>query len=263
VKQRFGGTCERATASFCTTTIATMSLRAIQGLRWSLNGRALHLTAARKRTTTSPYFRCFARTARDEDQGKIPAHLASFTLLLLPCIAYAAVFYNGMDERNNELEEKIRSRYGDKVQVATTKNQAMADFYQQAILNAESGTQDDRLKQVLYGGKGEKKRFHAIDKELYGTHQGVEEKKKVEKELALERERRRERRRIRKEKRKAALAAAVAAEGESTGESDTEKNARKTTSFGALVNHQSAVVISVAAVGAIAAGFFWGGHSRR
>jgi hypothetical protein len=235
-----------------------MSLRAIRVIGGALNRRALYPTAG---ATTTTHRRWLAGTVRDEDKGKIPAHIAVFTLLLLPCLAYTAVFYNGRDARQDELEEKIRARYGDRVQEATTKNQAMADFYQQAILNAESGTQDDRLKQVLYGGKGEKKRFHAIDKELYGTPQGVEEKKKVEEELAQEKERKRERRRRRKEQRKAAQAA----EGESTDESGTAMNTEKnlpTTSLG--LGTQTAAVISMTAVAAaIAAGFFLGGNNRR
>lgn len=201
--------------------------------------------------------RRFARKAiDDEDKGKIPAHVAVFSLLLLPCIAYSAVFYRGMDARKEELEESIRERYGDKVREATKKNEAMADFYQQAIVNAETGAQDDRLMQVLYAGKGEKKRFHPIDRELYGTAQGLEERKRIEEELALEKERRRERRRRRKEKRKAQV--------QENTEADMKKESNNQAPDGkrGVEMTQTVAIVSFAALAATI-GFFLGGGSRR
>lgn len=218
-----------------------------------MNG--LHTLIRRRFIPIGSLRRFTQKAAGDEDKGKIPAHVAVFTLLLIPCIAYSAVFYRGMDDRQEELEAKIRERYGDKVKDVAKKNEAMSEFYQQAIVNAESGAQDDRLMQVLYAGKGEKKRFHPIDKELYGTSQGLEERKRVEEELALEKERRRERRQQRKKKRKAL------AQGQTEAEAKVESPEKAVTRTKSFEIPQAAAVISLAALAATV-GFFLGGSRR-
>jgi len=37
--------------------------------------------------------------------------------------------------------------------------------------------QEQKMMQVLHGGRGEIKRHHAVDEKLYGTEEGVEQKK--------------------------------------------------------------------------------------
>lgn len=101
-----------------------------------------------------------------------------------------------MDDRKDALEDNIRARYRDDVQVATANNRKFAEFYQTAILSDDD---DDRIKQVLYAGKGEKKRFHKIDPELYGTEKGVEQRHKMQEELLAEKKRRKEKRKRKKQ----------------------------------------------------------------
>jgi len=110
----------------------------------------------------------------------IPAQGIVFTALLLPVAAYAlyAERYGPSDE---QLEKEIRQRYAGRIAENEQKREAMADFFQHAIRQPD-GTVDDNLKQVLYAGRGGKKRMAAVDEKLYGTAEGVEEKKRQEEE---------------------------------------------------------------------------------
>lgn len=187
------------------------------------------------------------RPGSKEPLFQIPAHLAAFTLLLLPVAVYTAFFYTGRDDRREELEEKIRARYGDDhVHVASTNNRKFAEFYQSAILSDE---QDARIQKVLYAGKGEKKRFHTIDPELYGTEKGVVERNRVEQERLAATKRR-------KEKRKKQQQDSEGKEEEQTKETASAELASSNLPF---LNSQTA---SVAAVGILAAavGFILGGR---
>ena len=128
---------------------------------------------------------------------EIPAHTLTFTVLFIPC-AMLAIYMMSYGPSEEHVNEKVRAKYGDNVQVKQ-KNQALKEF----LINAEKGNEDQRLQQVLYGGKGEKKRFHAVDKELYGTEQGVIVKQQVIEDIQHSVEekklRRKEKRRLKKQ----------------------------------------------------------------
>lgn len=124
---------------------------------------------------------------------QMPAHTILFTVLFIPC-AFLAVYVMNYGPGEERVNEEVRARYGNNVQVQQ-RNQALKEFF----INAEQGVEDQRLQQVLYGGKGEKKRFHAVDKELYGTEQGLVVKQQVTEEIQQTAE---EKKRRRKEKRR-------------------------------------------------------------
>jgi len=59
----------------------------------------------------------------------------------------------------------------------------MAKFFE-AMKNPESDqAQQQKFNEVLLGGRGEAKRHYAVDQRLYGTVEGVTERKKAEEEI--------------------------------------------------------------------------------
>jgi hypothetical protein len=145
-------------------------------------------------------------TADGKKVVQIPAHTLTFTVLFIPC-AFLTIYMLNYGPDQERVNEEIRAKYGNNVQVQQ-RNQALREFF----INAEQGVEDQRLQQVLYGGKGEKKRFHAVDKELYGTEQGVVVKQQVTEEIQQTVE---EKKRRRKEKRRLKKKSSVEGDNES------------------------------------------------
>lgn len=218
-----------------------------------------------RRFSSSPRGGSSSSSGRGEPRFKIPVHVATFTLLLVPCIGFAW-YADRFGPDSEQLEERIRERYGQDVAVAHQKNRAMQEFYQNAIKDAEGGTEDDRLSQVLHGGKGEKKRLHAIDKELYGTQAGVETKLQMKKQLETAAAEKKERRRKQRQKKKGVI--------ETTSDDNEEKSRRdapdqpQPRTIAAVSTSDKGVrttqLVTLIAVGTLAAltGFFAGGGRR-
>eukprot|EP01083_Nonionella_stella_P140636 431673_1 len=55
------------------------------------------------------------------------------------------------------------------------KKQNMVSFFD--AMKDGDPEQEARMSQVLYGGKGDIKRHHAVDKSLYGTEEGAEQQR--------------------------------------------------------------------------------------
>jgi hypothetical protein len=104
---------------------------------------------------------------------------------MIPVTGFA-LYAQRYGPEEEELEQEIRKRYAPDIAKNQQNNAAMQELFQHAIKNPDDAVEDDRLAQVLYGGKGEKKRFHAVDKELYGTAQGVEQRNRLQEELKQE-----------------------------------------------------------------------------
>jgi hypothetical protein len=127
---------------------------------------------------------------------QIPAHTLTFTILFIPC-ALLAIYVISYGPSDEHVQDEVRQRYGNN-RIIQQKNEALKDFF----INAEQGIEDERLHQVLYGGRGEKKRLHAVDKELYGTEQGMIVKQQVTTELHKEmEEKKRRKKELRRQKR--------------------------------------------------------------
>lgn len=149
------------------------------------------------------------------DKGfQIPAHMLNFSLFIAPCVIY--VIYAGNYGPSEEvLEERIRERYD--VAAVHQKNEGLKEFFQKA----ELGLEDDRLQQVLHGGKTDQKRHFAVDKELYGTEQGLVIKQQTEEEIKARAEEKKRRKELRRQRRKEK--GVVAAE-DVTASTDTKSN---------------------------------------
>jgi hypothetical protein len=192
---------------------------------------------------------------------QIPAQGFVFTVLLFPALAYT-LYAGRYGPSDDELEREIRERYSGKIAENREKNEAMAEFFQHAI-HKPDGKVDDDLKEVLYAGKGGKKRLSAVDDKLYGTSEGVAERKRQDEERVKRKEYRRKKKAGEiveekpngKQKGSAKAAAAAAAKG-----SETPPSTRSTPS--GLINVQSAATIAAVAVAAAGAGYLAGGSRR-
>lgn len=193
-------------------------------------------------------------SSRSQPRFRVPAHVAAFSLLLAPALLYFVYFERASDDER--LQQELRERYANDIQVATTKNKHMAEFFQHAIRNPD-GKVEDQLDAVLKGGKGDKKRLYAVDERLYGTKEGVEERKRMEEQLAKERRKKKRRKRKKKE---AAKAAAEAAAKEPSALSKTVAGIKAKIES---VDKQQVATVAVAASLAAAVGFLVGGRRNQ
>jgi hypothetical protein len=185
---------------------------------------------------------------------------------MLPVAGYT-LYAGRYGPEEEQLEERIRERYQPDITAAHSRNKAMSDFFQKAIKDPDSGAEDSRLEQVLHGGKGEKKRFHAVDKELYGTVAGMEEKQRTEAALKQAAEEKKKRKR----RKKKGMDESSATESPETATSNAEQQpSQKASTIGASSPSRFSLpqgttqVVTVVAVGTVAAivGFVIGGQRK-
>jgi len=109
---------------------------------------------------------------------KVPAHIAAYSLLFSPAILFW-VYYDRYGKDEEQLEKELKEKYGDSVRRSKEGNKNMAEFFNHAIRNPD-GAVDSQLDSVLKSGKGAMKRHYAVDEKLYGTAEGVAERKRME-----------------------------------------------------------------------------------
>lgn len=134
-----------------------------------------------------------------EPRFRVPAHVATFTLIMVPALGFLA-YAERFGPSEEKLEEEIKSRYGAEVRENHQHNEHMAEFFRRTMDKGGISKLDDRVEEVLHGGKGVKKRLHEIDEKLYGTAEGVAEKKRMEDELKEQKKRRKLKKRQAEEK---------------------------------------------------------------
>lgn len=132
-------------------------------------------------------------------------------------------------QNEEALEQTLRSKYGKEIRDIESKREKMSEVYLAAIKNPGSDPrQDERLRQVLRGGRGDVKRQHAIDPQYYGTEEGLEKQRLNQEEIKIHQEEERQRRkraqkRLKKKKKEAQ-------EGQEEGDkSESESQAEGTT----------------------------------
>jgi len=202
------------------------------------------------------HHRSFSTPRRGEASVKIPAQVFVFSLLMIPVVGFA-LYAQRYGPEEEELEEEIRKRYAPDIAKSQRNNEAMQELFQHAIKNPDDGAEDDRLSQVLYGGKGEMKRLHAIDKELYGTAQGVEQRNRLQEELKQQAEENKKRRKRRKQKQQQDEVV-VNKKKEDEGKSEAAKDETKKR-FSSVDATQIATIAAVGTIAAVA-GFLAGGR---
>jgi hypothetical protein len=207
--------------------------------------------------------RCFStRPPAPRRPGfQIPAQGFVFTVLLFPAMAYT-LYAGRYGPSEDELEREIRQRYSGQIAENREKNEAMAELFQHAI-HKPDGKMDENLKEVLYAGKGGKKRLFAVDDKLYGTSEGVAERARRDDERVKRKEYRR--------KKKAGEIVEEKSKGKQKGSAKTAAEEApgapprtKSTAMASpgLVNVQSAATIAVVAIAAAGAGYLAGGSRR-
>lgn len=110
--------------------------------------------------------------------GKIPAHVAFFGLLFMPSVVYWA-YYQGAGPTDRDMAQKLREHgYGPDINQSAGKSQQISKLLSQ-VIDGESGRKEEKqIQQILFAGKGEKKRPNNAnnvgEKELYETSIGAE-----------------------------------------------------------------------------------------
>jgi hypothetical protein len=145
------------------------------------------LRAARQFSSSQP--------GQQKPAFQIPAHVATFSILLMPVLAYTLFYQRTGDQ--DALEQEIRDRYGPEVRLNAEKNKAMGELFQRTIRNPD-GSADSKLDEMLKGGAGGKKRMYAVDEKLYGTKEGVKERQRTEEEIKKQKEERKKRKKEKK-----------------------------------------------------------------
>jgi hypothetical protein len=101
---------------------------------------------------------------------KIPVHVAVYTIAFLPGAAYAYYWYKNVPS-DEEFEEELRKNYSQNINNSRAKHAQMASFLQN--MSDPNNEQQEKMRQVLMGGKGTQNRVHAVDEGIYGTEEGA------------------------------------------------------------------------------------------
>lgn len=116
-------------------------------------------------------------------------HYIIYTMLhhsLLLChpsnINPTAMYWQRNHQSDEEIEKVLEENYTKNIQVNRDKKQDMVKFFAAMKDPTANRDQEKKMMEVLYGGKGEKKRHYAVDESLYGTEEGLEQRKLAEKE---------------------------------------------------------------------------------
>jgi len=97
----------------------------------------------------------------------------------MPAVAYA-MYWQRNHQTDEEIEKVLEENYTKNIQGNREKKQEMVNFFAAMKDPAANPEQDKKMKEVLYGGRGEKKRHYAVDESLYGTEEGLEKRKLAE-----------------------------------------------------------------------------------
>jgi hypothetical protein len=183
---------------------------------------------------------------------KIPSHVAAYSLLFSP--AFLFWYYYERNNKPEELEAKLKENYKDNIRRAQAGNKNMAEFFQHSIHNRD-GAVDSQLDSVYKAGKGEVKRHYAVDPKLYGTAEGVAERKRVEAELKDQK------RQMRKKKRLAA-AGVIPGKDDKIPESPVEGEPKAVERKTIQIDATQLAAVTVLAGAAALVGFLAGGSRR-
>jgi len=121
-----------------------------------------------------------------------------------------------------ELERRLRAKYGKEISQVEEKQQQMSDFYMATIKNPGSNEeQERRLQQVLRGGRGDLKKPHdSIDRKYYGTEEGKEKQQQYAADMAAHQEE--ERKKLKRIRKKLKELKKRREAGEDVGDSDDD-----------------------------------------
>mmetsp|Transcript_20624 Transcript_20624/g.46628 ORF Transcript_20624/g.46628 Transcript_20624/m.46628 type:complete len:159 (-) Transcript_20624:50-526(-) len=146
---------------------------------------------------------------------------------------------------DDEFEETLRKNYSHNIQQSREKQEQMSAFLRNAMVDP-NGQQQQRMNEVLLGGRGQQKRLYAVDETIYGTEEGAKLQQAAQDAASMQKPSKAKKRRRRKQK----VEKVADAEPQETDGQYTE-----------VLVKQS--LVAVALVGAVAAGsMFMGGGKR-
>lgn len=159
---------------------------------------------------------------------KIPVHVFAFTSACIPGIFYA-MYWKRNHETDEEFEEKLREKYGTKIQSSKDKRENMVKLIQAMKQPGQDTEQDEKFHDILKGGKTSIKRHYAVDESLYGTEAGVVQRKKAEEDVERKMEQKKMMRK--KKKKKASVESSSDIDMKKKG-SDDDTQSKKTNEIG-------------------------------
>jgi hypothetical protein len=141
---------------------------------------------------------------------------------ILPIPNLAAIYWKRNHQTDEEIEKVLGENYTKNIQGSREKKQDMVKFFAAMKDPTANREQEMKMREVLYGGKGEKKRHYAVDESLYGTEEGLEKRKLAEqqnenKKKSKKKKRRRKRKVVKGEEKVDAKQVVKAEEGENSG----------------------------------------------
>eukprot|EP00560_Eucampia_antarctica_P009617 CAMPEP_0197827266 /NCGR_PEP_ID=MMETSP1437-20131217/4082_1 /TAXON_ID=49252 ORGANISM="Eucampia antarctica, Strain CCMP1452" /NCGR_SAMPLE_ID=MMETSP1437 /ASSEMBLY_ACC=CAM_ASM_001096 /LENGTH=204 /DNA_ID=CAMNT_0043428041 /DNA_START=30 /DNA_END=644 /DNA_ORIENTATION=- len=101
---------------------------------------------------------------------RIPAHVFVFGLASVPGIFYA-LYWQKNHKSDEEFESMLKEQYGHNIRNSKERRTDMMQVLESMKNNDVA--QDRKFAEVLQGGKGQVKRYSAVDARLYGTAKGV------------------------------------------------------------------------------------------
>lgn len=102
---------------------------------------------------------------------RIPAHVFVFGLASVPGVFYA-LYWQKNHKSDEEFEAMLKQNYGHNIDKSKDRRTDMVRVLDSMKKNDES--QQQKFAEVLQGGRGQVKRYSAIDAKLYGTAKGLE-----------------------------------------------------------------------------------------
>jgi len=108
---------------------------------------------------------------------KIPIHVLVYSIGFFPAAAYAYHWYKNAPT-DEDFEKQLSKNYSQNIQSSREKHVQMTQFLQ-SIKDPNNTDQQQRMQEVLLGGRGQKKRLYAVDEEIYGTEVGAKLQKEA------------------------------------------------------------------------------------
>ncbi|KAL7450116.1 hypothetical protein ACHAWC_002093 [Mediolabrus comicus] len=111
---------------------------------------------------------------------KIPVHVLVYSIGFMPAAAYAYHWYKNAPT-DEQFEKELSKNYSQNIQSSRDKHVQMTQFLQNMKDPDKSVEQQQRMQEVLLGGRGQQKRLYAVDDSIYGTEEGA----KLQKEAVM------------------------------------------------------------------------------
>jgi hypothetical protein len=102
---------------------------------------------------------------------------------------WVATYWKRNHQTDEEFEQVLKEKHSSKIQGNRDKKQDMVNFFAAMKDPSANPEQERKMNEVLYGGKGDKKRHYAVDEKLYGTEEGLEKRLEAEKTIKLRKKR--------------------------------------------------------------------------